>query len=603
MAHNPVRKFIGLAFLYGIIIFGIFMLQFRNELSVSKSFGGIQLRLSYIRAKKTPQADTELSQSLKNGFYVSDKGIVFFAGESNPLILHTSDKKQIPLVLQNWEEKDKTSFVLSFSENVSLLFDGSSEQLALSAQLPKKAVSLTIPYKTTESYSVTDINQTRALIKSKAESRLLQAQLITNEYVRLSASSPAARIGIYEEKASFSFASIASFEKAQAETLKKLTEQARDKLFESFPSVNQENMSEKLVSAYVAESAARGVYHNGVNSVPPAFTDSTKRTYFSAPYFNKLIKMNQTLVMEQENISYRIQYSLEKNNLDVFELDHLPLVLLQRPPEETSPLLALPAALPDFSPTPAQAAGILDVYTTLYKVNPVSAALLSPVLKQCADFLEQSCVLSDSGSLYAEDKGNRINSILSARAAKALQEYGTMIADKNTKAGGIMLLASVLENLSSLDLRTLAEIYPYIAGDNTFYPHIDVIGFENNRPIWAWTVASKIDYTKDENDTIVFKTAFPVDETHYMILNGIDPFVSIEIYGLQYRTDPRFETYNSSGYVYDAKTKTLFLKYRQKTPVETVRLFYRQRPAVSESETDKADKPIQEEESSESAEN
>ena len=51
MAHNPVRKFITLTLLYGIIIFGIFMLQFRNELSVSKSFGTIQLRLSYANAQ------------------------------------------------------------------------------------------------------------------------------------------------------------------------------------------------------------------------------------------------------------------------------------------------------------------------------------------------------------------------------------------------------------------------------------------------------------------------------------------------------------------------------------------------------------------------
>jgi len=62
-----------------------------------------------------------------------------------------------------------------------------------------------------------------------------------------------------------------------------------------------------------------------------------------------------------------------------------------------------------------------------------------------------------------------------------------------------------------------------------------------------------------------------------MILNGIEQFSSIEIYGLQFRTDPRFETYNSSGYVYNAQTKTLFLKFRHKSPVETVRLFYRSR--------------------------
>jgi len=59
-----------------------------------------------------------------------------------------------------------------------------------------------------------------------------------------------------------------------------------------------------------------------------------------------------------------------------------------------------------------------------------------------------------------------------------------------------------------------------------------------------------------------------------MIINGIKPFKSIEIYGLKFRTDPRFEWYNSSGYAFDASSNTLFLKYRQKSNTERVRLFY-----------------------------
>ena len=60
-----------------------------------------------------------------------------------------------------------------------------------------------------------------------------------------------------------------------------------------------------------------------------------------------------------------------------------------------------------------------------------------------------------------------------------------------------------------------------------------------------------------------------------MILNGIEPFSSIEIYEMPYRTDPRFEIYNSSGYIYNAESKTLFLKFKHKKEVETVKLYYR----------------------------
>ena len=506
-------------------------------------------------------------------------------------------------MLQSWEEQDKTNFTLFFSEGVSLHFDGSSDQLNVSAHLPARALSLTIPYKTTETYSVTDINQSRALIKSKTETRILQAQTLSDEYVQVSTALPEVRLSLYEEVKEFSFAAIAGSDKAQEGTLDALLTVARTKLFDDFPSVSSENINEPLVAAYLAECLARGTYHDGIGSVSPSFTDGTKRTYFTAPYFNTLVKMNQTLVMERENISYRIQYSLEKNNLDVFELDRLPFVLLQRPSRETAALLNLPASLADFSPTVAQAAGILDVYAALHKARAENASLLAPVLSRCVSVLEKSCKPSDSGTLYVEDKDSRISRALTAKIAHALRYYGKTTGDKNTEAGGTCLLSSALENVASLDSRTLADLYPYIAEDNFYYPHIDVIGSENGRPVWAWTVASSIDYVKEDDGTVVFKTLFPTEETHYMILSGIEQFSSIEIYGLQYRTDPRFETYNSSGYVYNAQTKTLFLKFRHKSPVETVRLFYRSRREstnTAEREEIKQDRPSAAEEPAES---
>ena len=43
---------------------------------------------------------------------------------------------------------------------------------------------------------------------------------------------------------------------------------------------------------------------------------------------------------------------------------------------------------------------------------------------------------------------------------------------------------------------------------------------------------------------------------------------------MAFRTDPRFETYNSSGYVYKKSSETLLLKSRHKSQVEKVRLVY-----------------------------
>ena len=577
MAHNPVRKFIMLTLIYGITIFGIFMLQFRNVSSFSKLFGFLQLRLSYTNSENTDARN----RTLKNGFYISGKGITVFSNESSPMTLQITGKEPIVPVLQNWEETGSDSFSLFFSDNVSLFFNGSGENTILKAELPAKTVSLSIPYKTTESYSVTDINQFRAIIKSKREARILQATSLTADHIKLSASGSAVLFAPYEETRAFSFASIAGSDKASAERLRKLTEKARLAIFNDFAAVSAESLNESLVSAFIAESAVQGTYHTAVNSVPASFKEGAKRTYLSAPYFNTLVKMNQTLVMERENILYRIKYSLEKKNLDVFELDRLSPVLLRLRTAEAAPILSLPASVEQFAPNTAQAAGILDLYTILYRTQPANAALLEPVLETCVSILETSCALTESGDLYLKDKDVPANPVLTAKTARALQRYGEIVKDGTIQAAGRLLTASLIQEQlqqsgGTADIKTLADLYPYIAGDNAFYPHIKVIGFENGSPVWAWTAAQNITYAK-ENGTVVLKTSFMQEESHYMILGGIEPFTSIEIYGLQYRTDPRFETYNSSGYVYSAESKTLFLKFRHKSATETVRLGYSSR--------------------------
>ena len=43
---------------------------------------------------------------------------------------------------------------------------------------------------------------------------------------------------------------------------------------------------------------------------------------------------------------------------------------------------------------------------------------------------------------------------------------------------------------------------------------------------------------------------------------------------MAFRTDPRFETYSSSGYVYNNSLKTLFLKSQQRSSIENIKLYY-----------------------------
>jgi len=58
-----------------------------------------------------------------------------------------------------------------------------------------------------------------------------------------------------------------------------------------------------------------------------------------------------------------------------------------------------------------------------------------------------------------------------------------------------------------------------------------------------------------------------------MVIRGIKPFYRIQLYGMDFRTDPRFESYNSSGYRYNEDTETLFLKMRHKVEMEDIVIY------------------------------
>jgi hypothetical protein len=67
---------------------------------------------------------------------------------------------------------------------------------------------------------------------------------------------------------------------------------------------------------------------------------------------------------------------------------------------------------------------------------------------------------------------------------------------------------------------------------------------------------------------------FPTGLTHYMIFMNVPVFTKIQLYDQDYRTDPNFERYDSSGWAYSASTQTLLVKMKHKNDVEHIRIYF-----------------------------
>jgi hypothetical protein len=104
------------------------------------------------------------------------------------------------------------------------------------------------------------------------------------------------------------------------------------------------------------------------------------------------------------------------------------------------------------------------------------------------------------------------------------------------------------------------------------YPHAVSIGASVNG-VWAWTTSAFVTVSQ-ENNILDISVSFMPGETHYMLIRNLRPFVKIQLYGIDYRTDPQFERYDSSGWSYSSSEQTLLLKLKHRLPVEHIRVFY-----------------------------
>ena len=576
MTRHPIRKFLGLFVLYTVIILGIFALQFRSQSIFSKNFAQLRLTLTQNKdeTQNIPYSDT---------FYIAYKGMTLFSDEENKSVLTYANGNQVPLVFSNWKEIDENSIELLFSENVSLLCKVSGEKkevLNISANLPAKAKEISIPYKFSKSYTVTDSSAKKMLLKSNNTQTELKAPEIKETEIVLLASNKNLIYSDYVPITRFMFESILENPLALLDSYmqtKKNIKSASVNLFAS----SVESLTEQAANAYMAEMTPKGKYLDAIAQIPQSFKEGTRRTYISAPYLNNLVNMNNSLVMQLENLDYKVTFALEKKDLSIFETENLAQFLLTRKSSIANQVLQLPASLEVFEPSTEQASGILNTYALLKPEYPEMADLLSPILDKSLEVVETAC-FTENDLLFVSSNNEKLNNLQSIRIGKSLVNYGSVTKNTTVQAGGYMLINSQVPSVENLDLRTTGEIYAILEEDSSYYPHMNFIHKENGITTWAWTVAQSISYAKDEEGTITLATKFPQGATHYMIINNIEPFKSIEIYGMKFRTDPRFETYNSSGYVYNARTKTLFLKYRHKSETEIVKLIYKEEPPKEE---------------------
>lgn len=568
-----VRKSFTLLVIYAVLIIGIFVLQFKNDSIISEKIGSLHITLL-----ESVSEDNNIS--LKNKFNISFNGLSFSANDDNPLKA-VIDNVERPVSLKTWKKLSPLSCELDFTNDIRIIYSISDEgphaYLSTEAKLPFNVSKITVPYGFGVGTTVTEQSDNKIKVSSKKNAWELSAPKINRDGIVLTHRENLISYAFHDKTRSFSFDDALQIDTASETVYINNIENLKTNLINAFGQVQQETtVAEQEAVSYVAAMAEKGNFNEALDVVPQSFKRSALRTFLSAPYFDTLARINEPLQAQLKTYGEMIVRANESSYFDVFNVRFIADYMCMHPGSESVRSLLARVAQADVSECSVQqVTGILNVYNELEAKNPELANILAPVAIRCVEKIQSSTAL-DEHSVTIAEKGTFLSVIQAVQAGDAVYRYGSIIKNPGYMAGGRLIINSYLKDSASFDLRTLGELYPVVVHNNTFYPHFEVLSFNNGKAVWAWTCASNISYQNDNQGTITLNIDFPLSYTHYLIINGIDQFQQIYIYDMAFRTDYRFETYNSSGYVYQNDFKSLLLKSRHKSQVEQIRLVYSQ---------------------------
>ena len=572
MRIHSIRKFFVLTVLYIVAFAIILLLQFRNESTVMHSIGALRVTVSEIQ-------DENKGKSLKNTLQASFPGISFVANDAKPAKLLRADGTSEPLLLSDFSVVDDNACTFTFAGGTALHFSvagsGEESRLEIAAELPEDALSLRLEYAAESGYSLSKNSDKQMIFDSQKGTFAFKASEVAENAFVISAGDNAL-FAPYDPTSVFTFESSLAYKKAEKTELENAVKNLRERVVQAFLGAESAQITEDAVMAFVAEMAQNGRYQEALNAVPSTFKRSSRRTFRTTPYFGNLVEMNRTLAMQLNNDKTVVSQALTAGNLGIFaNWDIISYLTIMSGTENVHRLLSIPqsiASIGDFEPTLMEAAGILNMYSVFLPLDSSCAKMLESVLGRCLEIFEANLKITDEKiALASPDTALSVLDLV--KIGSALMNYGEISGRSDIAATGRFIVMTSLEENTDLELWQLSALYALLVKDNQFYPRAIILDntTDPTAPLWVWTAANAVS-AKNTAQSIELTFTFPQFESHYSLVSGVKSLKTIEIYGMFYRTDPRFESYNSSGYAYSADTRTLLLKTRHKERNEVVRV-------------------------------
>ena len=354
---------------------------------------------------------------------------------------------------------------------------------------------------------------------------------------------------------------------------------------------------ERIAAALLAEAVTRGTYPRlrtvAADLLARELRDNpgASLALSSSAYTGNLREYARRASAAGQAEVERVRELLSRSDPSLLEAERLVPALLDHGPSA----LAADAAGFAESRQPAELslAAVLGALETM--LDYAALAERSESAQQACRTLIDTRILAairraDPGIFLQTATQNTVDTRLSLRCGSLLVRAGAEMDMELAGAVGRSLLVSALalqDEQSVLPARLVLEDGRIASREARLLPEevyalLPVPGRPLAREIplygslgpgaWIWTAASDL-VVEAGAARASFTLSFPVGLPHYAVIQGVPAFQQLELHGIPWRPAPDYAQY-SDGWLYDAQTKTLYLKLTGKTEKEAILLTY-----------------------------
>jgi hypothetical protein len=588
--------------LYGAVFVVLVMVQFAKQRTFTQRVGRFVVTGQY----RLP-GEGEVQAS--SGEYLLDgEASVFFGGlefsisggdEDNPFRLVAEEGGRREGRPERMTISGESAFfILSDGTelNFSTHYAEGVPELWISGVFPDGVTGAEVPYKPLKKTMLRDSGDGQFVVSADGATYSFGRSPLDAErrLLLLKAEGPALSYRVIPEKRTFFPGDYIIAEAQTRQSFDEAFSRWLDRNFSLWNRTIGEKNDENLVAAYVGEALNRGTYKTAVSAVPPAFLNGRERTYVSSVFLGRLGDASRSLnTLDRETLG-RLSRQINEKSLDFLKEPHVFEYLAVRGHsnfiEEGAELIrsADPAKV-----TLEYTAGILEGFIDWKTYRPNLDNPFERLIDQACFVISEAVRMTPEGDRVFVFAGQKGEAEFNLRLGKALLDWAessenvpwaemarslilsVLSLEDNSglvKAGFLLSAEGEIAENPTPSLLTTARAYQILRLRDYRPRALPITVTEDN--IWTWTAAQPVSASL-QNDVLDISAAFPAGETHYMIIRGVRPFVKLQLYNMDFRTDPQFERYDSSGWGYNAQEQTLIVKMKHRTAVEHIRIFYR----------------------------